>query len=226
MDIDWVLGIAVFLFFVAWSFTFYFSVFRFDERYLDTAADIEMGKILDYMSIPLYSVPAVASSAGAQNDVVLSAGYLGYPEWRNTTRVWSGSTNLSCRIIGNNTYWLANLSAGANTFRIEFAGLGTENPLCSGTFSVAGATQIVPRALEENSMISSARMANMTSMGYQDFRKEIRTTQGFLLDVNGSTTSFSFGSGMPQGPSNVFVRTARGRIWETREDVNVTFYTW
>jgi hypothetical protein len=225
MDIDWVLGIAVFLFFVAWSFTFYFSVFRFDQNYLDTAADIEMGKILDYISIPVYSAPIFVNSSVTENDVILYSGYVGYAENRNTTRVRS-MAYLPCIISGNNTYWKTNLYPGEEEFAIEIADTEAASPLCTGNFSLAGARQVVPRALEETSRISTTKIADINAMGYDNFRKEIRTTQDFRLELEDPFTNSSFGKPLPQGAENVFVRKSGGVMWEMMFAVNVTFYIW
>lgn len=226
MDIDWILAIAVFLIFVSWSFTFFFSFIRFDQGYLNIANDIEMEKVMDFLEVDTYSLPVEAYSSSGQSGTVLKTGYIWYHGNRNTTRVSGGGSLLPCRIVGNESFWQADLSPGENHFTIEFCDLEENTSSCNGTFPTAGANQTVPWALEHSEMVSLSRINNMTSSGYDEFRELVGMTQDFSLEILGESTNVTFGANLTESPDNVFVRERNNTIWETKEEVSVRFALW
>ncbi len=222
MDIDWVLAITVFMFFVVWSFAFYFSLFLFDEGYTGVAADVAMESLMDSIETSSYSVPVTYDSASQEDDAVLMAGFVWYGGNRSTTRVRRGGESLDCRVIGNDTYWLANLSSGENHFRIEFAYSNYTG--CNGSFSVATSYRTIPGALERKVMLSLPGVYEMNSTPYDEFRESMGMENDFMVEIGGSSPVV-YGK-TPPSARDVYARNFVRTIFETMEEVNVTFTVW
>lgn len=222
MDIDWVLAVTVFLFFVIWSFAFYISIFQFDQDYLEIAGDITRNVVMGSLSIDSFSVPVIYDSGGDTNNSVLHSGFIWYEGNQTSTKAWKGNQSLQCRIIGNNTYWLTNLTAGENYFRIEFA--ESDSIGCNDVFSVAGSVQTTPGAMERKAMLSQSKIDSMNSTTYSVYKQSLGLEGDFGVEIDG-TSPIVYGKTPPM-VADVFAQTFQRVIFETGEEVNVTFIVW
>jgi len=223
MDVDWVVAIMVFLIFVGWSFSYYFTLFPESGGFLGSAADTGKEKIIGFLSTDVYSVPVKVESGGEDN-VVLKASGVWYHGEKNSTRVVRDSVSLQCRIAGDDLYWLANLSSGWNYFGIEFSGI--ESGLnCDSGFSLSNSTQAVPWALESVEMISLTMINEMTNTSYDDFKDEVGLEEDFSVSLEWGGSIQTYGKSLPLG-SDVYVRRYEGMIWENSEDINVSIRLW
>jgi len=223
MDIDWIVAIMVFLIFVGWAFSYYITLFPESGGFLKTAADTDKEKIIGFLSTDVYSVPVKVDSGGGSN-VVLTAKGVWYYGTKNSTRVLGNGVSLQCRIVGDDLYWLANLSSGWNYFRIEFSEIdsGLE---CDSSFSLVNVTQTVPWSLERREMISLSRINNMTNTSYEDFRHDLDIEEDFSVSLEWEGTKEAYGKSLPVA-SDVHVRTHEGLMWENSKDINVSIRVW
>ncbi len=222
MDIDWVLAITVFLFFVIWSFAFYISIFQFDNGYMEVAGDISRNVVMNSLNIDSFSVPVIYDSGSDTNNSVLNSGFVWYEGNQSSTRVWRGNQSLQCRLIGNDTYWLTNLTSGENYFRIEFA--DSETAGCNDVFSVAGSIQTSPGVLERKEMFSQSSINSMNSTPYSEYKYLLGLEGDFRVEIEG-TGPLVYGK-TPPTVADVFAQTFVRTIFETGEEVNVTFIVW
>jgi hypothetical protein len=223
MDIDWIVAIMVFLIFVGWSFSYYITLFPEGRGFLKTAADTDKERIIDFLSTDVYSVPVKVDSGGGSN-IVLKAKGVWYYGAKNSTRVVKDSVSLQCRIVGDDLYWLANLSSGWNYFHIEFSEIdsGLE---CDSSFSLVNVTQTVPWTLEKREMISLSRINEMTNSSYEDFKVEVGVEEDFSVSLEWEGTKETYGKSLPVA-SDVYVRTYEGLVWENSKGINVSIRIW
>ena len=183
MNIDWAIAVFFFLVFTVWSFVF-FSGLTVQETGIN--ADPITGKILDSLSVNVYSIPVVYSSATSQSNAVLQADM----DWVglniNATRVYSGGTSLSCGISGDTLSWQADLSAGDNNFTIEVSD-NSEPMNCLS--SLGSANETIPMTREKTRRTSTQAISSFTGKDYQDLKRELFINNEFrvLIETPGQT---------------------------------------
>ncbi len=223
MDIDWVVAIMVFIIFVGWSFSYYFTLFPESGGIPGSVVDADKERIIGFLSTDVYRVPVKVDSGG-ENNIVLNASGVWYQGEKNSTRVVKDAVSLACRIIGDDLYWLSNLSSGSNYFHIEFSGIDTSLN-CDSTFSLENSTQVVPWALERKEMISLSRINNMTNTSYEDLKGDLGVEEDFNVYLEWGGTEETYGKTTPRG-RDVHARKLESVIWENSEDINVSIRIW
>jgi hypothetical protein len=224
MNIDEIVAIVVFLFFVIWSFSYYFSLFQFGGEYLAIVADLDKDKIIDYLSINVYSVPVVFESANETNDSILLAKSVWYSGNKNTTRVFFGDQSLPCRIEGDDLYWQVDLEPGDNQFTIEFSDANM-SLRCNSTFPLSEYNLTIPWSLERKCMISMSKVNGMSNMSYEDFKDHLDIDEDFRIELKTETSNTTYGKSLPSNV-DIKIRTFASLIWETLEGVNITLSVW
>lgn len=225
MDIDWIVGIFVFIFFVIWAFSFYTALFREGDSQFGVLADVEREKIMGYTEVDVYEAPVRYVSPGDVTDGIFRAGSVWYSGERNSTRVFSGNDQLPCRISGDELFWQANVTSGTNVFTIRTAEVNSTMN-CSGTFSISSYNTTVPWVFEEMSMISLQRLGEMENMSYEDFRSLAGLNEDFSMSVVSPSLGLELGRSIPYGPVDVNSREYRRTVYENSEVANVTISIW
>jgi hypothetical protein len=223
MDVDWIVAIMVFLIFVGWGFSYYLTFFPEAGTGLEYAADSDSGKIMDFLSTDVYSVP-VRLNAGAKDNAVLKARLGWYGGTKNSTRVFQNSVSLPCRIAGDDLYWLANLSSGWNHFDVEFSDTDTSLN-CDSDFSLVNVTQTIPWVGEKRTLVSMSRINGMTGTVYEDFREGLGIGEDFNLTLEWNGGSETYGKPLP-GNRDVHARQFESLVWESPEDINISVRVW
>ncbi len=225
MDVDWIVGVFVFIVFVAWSFSYYFALFEESENQFEIAVEIERNKIVDFLSVDVYESPVKYNSPGSVNDGVLKAKSVWYSGEKDSTKVFSGSEALPCRISGDDLYWQANLTNGFNYFKIQIANVNaTLN--CSGTFSISSSNLTTPWAFEKKTMLSLSKVYEMANMSYDGFRYLLGLNEDFKIKVERTGGDIEYGRSIPSGPVNVNSKEIERKIFETSEIANITIAVW
>ncbi len=225
MEIDFIVGILVFLVFVGWAFSYYIMIFGDAENRFEIAAETEAGKITDFLSVDVYEIPVRYDSPSPASGGVMRAESVWYHGEKNTTRVFSGSTRLPCRISGNTLYWQADLSAGENYFRILVANMN-ETMNCTGSFPVSSSNLTIPWALERREMLSLSRVSEMTDMDYEAFRSAAGLNEDFRVEIETAEGETVYGKSIPSGGVDVVVKKFRMPVFETFGSANITIAVW
>jgi hypothetical protein len=225
MDIDWIIGVFVFIVFIGWSFSYYFAIFQDNGTGFGIAAEIGQEKIMGFAAVDVYEAPVKYYSGGAIAGGVLKAKSLWYAGEKNSTIVLSGGAPLPCIIDGNDLYWQADVAGGMNYYAIMFADANTTQN-CTGTFSITEANLTSPWALEKKQMLSLAKINEMTNMSYDAFRSSIGMKQNFLILIETAGGETRYGKSVPSGPVNVNSKRTERMIFETMENANVTIAVW
>ncbi len=223
MDVDWIVAIMVFVVFAIWSFSYYFTLFPADVGILKPAADVDTGRIMGFLSSSLYTVPVKVSSSG-ENNSVLYASSVWYYGTKNSTRVLGNGVSLDCRIIGDNLYWLANLSSGDNYFYIEFSDVNS--PLnCSSTFPIVNETHVTPWTIEKKTLVSLSKINNMTNTSYDDFKERLGLAEDFNISMEWDGSSETYGLPIPKH-RNIYSRKHMNVLLENMKKINITVRVW
>jgi hypothetical protein len=225
MDVDWIVGIFVFILFVAWSFSFYLAIFQEGGNQFEIAAGTERNKITEFLSVDVHEAPVKYDSPGAVSSGVLKAKSVWYSGEKNSTRVFSGDESLPCRISGGDLYWQADLAGGYNYFSIQTASVNTTLN-CTGTFGISPFNLTTPWAFEKKTMLSLTRVSEMVNTSYGEFRDSIGLSGDFRIDVKMAGEDIGYGKSIPEGAINVNSKEFRKRLFETSETVNVTIALW
>ncbi len=225
MDVDWIVGILVFLIFVGWAFSYYFALFEEKGDQLGLSAEIEREKITDFLSVDVYESPVKYDSPGSVSDGVLKAKSVWYAGEKNSTRVFSGGDSLPCRVSGDDLYWQADLASGYNYFTIQVADVD-EAMNCSGTFGISSSNLTVPWAFERKTMLSLSRINEMEGMDYGVFRDSLGLSEDFRIKVEREAGDIEYGKSIPEGAVNVNSKESQKRVFESSEIVNVTIAVW
>lgn len=224
MDLDWAIAILVFLVFVTWGFSFYFSLFQEgSSQVLSTAADTVRDDILDYLRVETYKIPVRFESGSSYANAVLKFNY-DWPFGKNTTRVYSGASSLDCQFSGDILYWETNLSAGDNYFHIKLANL-SETLNCDSSFNTSGSNETTPWVMEEGKRFSQSRIDKMTNTSYGRFRKRLGIKRNFRIELNQTGNLTTYGPALPKA-SPVESRESSGRMWPGDEEIDFTVMVW
>jgi hypothetical protein len=225
MEIDWIVGVLVFLVFTGWAFTYYFAIFEMNKNHSEIESGLARNAITDYISTGVYEAPVKYNSPSVVSGAVLKAKSLWYNGEKNSTRVFSGGQPLGCRIDGDDIYWQSDLVQGYNVFSISVAAVnGTMN--CTGTFGISSYNLTVPWAFEGKNMVSLAKIYNMTNTSYDDFRKLLNIGQNFRVTIEKGSGEMEYGKSIPYGPLDVYSKTSERKIFETSEMANITIAIW
>lgn len=225
MEIDSIIGIFVFLVFVAWAFSYYFALFEEEGDQLGLVAEIEREKITDFLSVNVYESPVKYDSPNDVNNGVLKAKSVWYSGEKSSTRIFSGEQSLPCRISGDDLYWEADITSGSNYFRIQIADVN-ETMNCSGTFGISDSNLTIPWAFEKKTTLSLTRINEMESTDYDEFRDSLGINEDFRIKVGRETEDIEYGRSIPEGAINVNSKEFQNRLFETSEMVNVTIAVW
>jgi len=224
MDVDWIVGIFLFLVFVSWGFSYYFAMFSGNEVQFEQTAELERQKIVSFVAVDVYEAPVKYNSSAASN-AVLKAKSVWYSGEKNATRVLSNENALPCRIDGDDLYWQANLAQGFNVFRIRTASVNT-TANCTGTFTITSSNLTVPWALESKEMASLTKIYEMANTTYEGFRDAIGTNMNFRFVLEAPSGDINYGKAIPSGAVNVYSKKTGMKMFETSESVNITVAVW
>ena len=225
MDIDWIVGIFLFLVFVGWGFSYYFAMFSGNEVQFEQTAELERQKIMSFVAVDVYEAPVKYNSSASVSNAVLKAKSVWYSGEKNSTRVLSNENALPCRLDGDDLYWQANLAQGFNVFRIRTASVNT-TANCTGTFTITSSNLTVPWALERKEMASLTKIYEMTNTTYDGFRDAIGTNMNFRFVLEAPSGDINYGKAIPSGAVNVYSKKTVMKMFETSESVNITVAVW
>jgi len=225
MEIDWVIGIMVFLVFIGWAFAYYFAIFQQSDMQFEIAAGIERDKVLNFISASVYEAPVIYESGEAVSGAVLKAKSVWYSGEKNATKVFSGSEALPCRIDGDDLYWQADVASGTNVFAIAMADVNTTMN-CTASFAITSSNLTVPWAFEKKTMASLARLQQMNGTAYGTFKDALGINQNFRIKIEKASGGMTYGKSIPSGPVNVHSKEFGREIFETSEQANITIYVW
>ena len=215
MNLDWIVAIFIFLFFTAWSLSYYFQQYPSKTPMnLEAAAEDIEEKIINYLSVDYREMPVRFNSSGAFSDAVLYFSY-DWPYNKNTTRVVTDKTTMSsldCRYIGNTLYWTTDLSDGFNYFWIVMFDIDNTPLNCNGTFDTTSANQTIPWVEEKDTILLMDKINEMTNMSYDSFKSVISANRNFRIKMNISGTIIEYGSKKPK-ISDIYLREKTKKVY-------------
>ncbi len=223
MNIDWAVAGAVFFILVGWAFGYYLGLFGFGQSALAEQHQAVSRVIVSFLSVSGFMVPVEYNSSAAENSAVLYF-YHNWPDGnRSTARVFSGGETLDCQIIGDNLYWVADLSHGKNAFEVVYAESGDIN--CTGAFDISGARKVDAMAAERITMLSPERIGQMQDMPYSGFKRTIGSSRDFRVVIETEKESISYGPEQPPA-RETYVHGTWTRKGFVREPARVVTYIW
>jgi hypothetical protein len=225
MEVDWVVGIFVFLVFIGWAFSYYFAIFQENASRFETTAEAGQRNVMGFISVDVYEAPVKYYSNGPVANGVLKAKSVWYSGEKNSTMVFAGGSPLPCRIDGDDLYWQADLSAGNNYFTITTANVNTTMN-CTAAFAISSFNLTVPWALERKTMVSLTRINEMANTSYDGFRNSLGMNQNFRFRMERAGGDIAYGKSGPSGPVNVNSKKTEWKIYETQEKANITVAVW
>jgi hypothetical protein len=225
MDVDWIVGIMLFLIFIGWAFTYYFAMFQQSENQSELAAAVETEKLMNFIAVDVYEAPVRYNADAAVTDAVLKAKSVWYHGEPNATRVFSGGEALPCRLDGDDLYWQADIADGYNYFTIKTAAVNT-TVNCTASFPITSSNLTVPWAFEKEKMLSLAKIYEMANMSYDAFKNSAGINQDFKISIEKASGGLNYGRSAPAGPVNVHSKKYQKQIFETSEAANVTVAIW
>ncbi|HDD72596.1 MAG TPA: hypothetical protein ENG00_00730, partial [Candidatus Aenigmarchaeota archaeon] len=182
MNIEWAVGVSLFVVFIVWSFIYLEGFFL--SRY-GVDVDSITSKVMDFVSMDCYRIPVMYNSSTAESDAVLSVN-LKWPEGaKNSTRVYSGVIPLPCQITGNTLRWQADLNEGENYFTIEF--IENEEEMNCTSSLPSQAEQAIPFVMEKTRKTTMKRINEFLGMNYNQIRQmlDIRNDFRVEFDISG-----------------------------------------
>ncbi len=225
MDIDWIVGISLFMVFAAFGFSYYFALVSGNGANFEVAAETQRENIIAFVSVGVYEAPVKYNSSASLSDAVLKAKAFLYSGERNSTRVLSNETALPCRLDGDDVYWQADLAQGFNVFRIRTADVNSTLN-CTGTFAITSSELAVPWAFEKKAMASLTKIYELANTSYEQFREALGINMHFRLVLQAASGNVSYGRTPPSGAVNVYSKTTETRLFETSENANITVAVW
>lgn len=225
MEVDWIVGIFVFIVFIGWAFSYYFALFQGNASQFDVAADAGQKNVMDFIAVDVYELPVKYYSNGSVANGVLKAKSIWYSGEKNSTMVFSGDNSLPCRLDGDDLYWQADLADGYNYFTILTADANTTTN-CTATFAISSFNLTIPWTLEKKTMVSLTKINGMTNMSYAETRGLLGMNQNFKLKLERAGGEISYGKSIPSGSVNVNSKKTGWKIYETQEKANVTVAVW
>lgn len=224
MDFDWIIGVFVFMFFIGWSFSYYFAMFQVQGSSFELAADSGQQKVMDFLAVDVYEAPVKYYFPDAAS-AVLKAKSLWYAGESNSTIIFHDGDALPCILEGDDVYWQDDVASGYNYYIIMFADVNTTTN-CTGTFATAAANLTSPWSLEKREMISTAKISEMEGMSYSSFRSSISLRHNFMITIEKTSGNVEYGKAIPSGPVNVNSRKTERKVFETGELANITIAVW
>lgn len=215
---------GLFIGFVVWALSFYSSFFT-GVADISSFADITNGRILENLTIDSYEVPIRYNSSNMTSNTVLHFDFVWPEDTQNTTKIFSGTTEITCSILNNVIYFetdLTNLTY--NYFKMTFSKKNvTAN--CANFAPAHNRTQIVPWAMQKKSLISQSIINMMTNLTYADYKSQLGITRDFRIEINESGTETNYGLPLPNN-RNVYSRETTTRLEETNSEVDITVMVW
>jgi len=226
MDIDWVVGIMIFILFTGWSFAYYSGLFGGEGEDPSGTLAMERDKIINSFSVYAYRAHVIYESRDPENDSVLKAKSVWYHGEKNSTRVYSsGGTLVPCRISGDDLYWEADVSTGENGFTIQIADVN-ESRNCTASFSVSSSNLTYPWAFEKRSMVSLHLVNEMALSEYDYFRSLHDINQDFRVTLEYGGNSTVYGKSPPSGPVDIISWEREMKVIESQDMANITVAVW
>jgi len=225
MNIDWIVTIALFLVFVAWSFTFYASLFTEKGTPLQEEIDTVNDKIMDFLKIDVYNVPIRYNSTNETENAVLYLNFTWPSGTKNSTRILQDSTSLSCQFIGDTVYWQADLiNTTFNYFSMQFSNK-TASLNCTSSFSIQDELKTISWAMEKKKLVSQGKIDEMTALSYTDFKNNLSISRDFRVEINISGTETNYGKTLPL-VRDIYVKETESELEETGDNLNVRVLVW
>lgn len=225
MQIDSMVGIGVFLVFVAWSFNFYSLNFQQESEPLKELADRIHEDVIGYLEADVYSVPVRFNSPGSTTGTVLYLAFSWPQGTKNSTKVKEGGASLACEIMDDYVYWQSDLDEGNNYFTLEIANTSIAME-CQGSFNKSVVNHTLAYGEEKVKLVSQTRIASMAAMSYSDFKGAIGLSGAdFRVKIENTTGTIEYGLTIPKN-RNVYVPVSSNRIWESDEPVNISVAVW
>lgn len=223
--IEWIITIGVFLSFVVWSLSFYFSFFPDEPTLTPHFADLINEDIKEFLFVETYAVPIKFNSSVQEPDQEINFTYT-WPVSSNTIRIYNstGST-MPCIISGDVIYFQTNtVNTTYNFFRMTYSNLSM-SARCTGSFGLENATEVVPFSAEMIKLISQNKINEMTNQSYDAFKQNLSISHNFRIEINESGTETNFGPTLPQS-SNIYVRETFTKMEESGQDVDMRVLVW
>jgi len=216
VGIDGIVGIVIFLFFVVWSFVFFYGTTSIErEDPMAGAKDVVSDNVVEYLVTDLYEIPVRYASQNNTSNSVFYFDYVWPSEGaKNSTKVYGNGSQLSCNITGDRLYWQADADEGNNYFTVKYS---DENEVmnCTGGGLGTPINQTIPWSAVGHSVFSQDKADNMTSTIYSTFKKNLGILRDFRVEMNVSGSVTTYGPPTPNATS-VYVKTNR----YTTEDNN------
>ena len=224
-SIDGVVGIALFVLFVAWSFIYLSSVFSAERGdAMEEASRTISGRIAAYLTVDAYEIPVSYTSQSNASGVVFyfdhawpSAGA------RNSTRVYGSINALPCNITGNRLYWQSDVTEGANSFIVRYSNKDVAMN-CTGGFPIMIGNKTIPWSAVKKQLLSQDRINGMAAMDYPAFKMSLGIERDFRVELNASGSVTEYGSLVPNG-TDVHVKTTRHGMEDNRK-AEMRVLTW
>lgn len=225
IEIDAIIGIIIFLSFLTWGFFFY-NTLTAEESYplTEVSSDIN-DKIIEYLMVDVTTLPMEYTAPNTTNDAVLYLNYIWPSGTKNSTKIFAGTTQLSCQFVGNTLYWQADVTnESSNYFTMRYS-TQDKDLQCNSTFTIEDESQVIPFAGETRKMISLANINTMKGTGYSTFKNSLGIDRNFLIEFNISGTLSTYGESLPVA-SDVISHKTSNVIEESnaRVDINVMVF--
>lgn len=225
MQIDSIIGVGVFLIFVAWSFNFYTGNFQEQAEPLKELTNTIQEKIIDYLEIDIYTIPVRFNSPASAPDTVLYLPFVWPEGTRNSTSIKEAGQSLGCEIQGDYVYWQSNLEQGNNYFTLEIANTSIAMG-CQASINKSVTNHTYVFSEEKVRLISQSMIESMAAMAYSAFKDAIEVSGAdFRVEIVNSTGTISYGPAIPKN-RNVYVPESSNMIWESEEAINITIAVW
>ncbi len=225
MKVDWIITMALFLAFVAWSFSFYMSLFTEKASPLEEAVDIIRDKIMDFLMIDSYRVPIRYNSTNETTNSILYFNFTWPAGTKSSARIFQDGTLLYCRVENDSIYWKADLTnLTYNYFEMRFSNTSTG---CSSgeIFIIENELQAIPWAMEKKKLVSQSKINEMTNASYNDFKNNLSITRDLRVEINVSGTETIYGKTLPL-IRDVYVKETESELEDTGETVTVRVLVW